>query len=221
LVPRGFAPQGLRNPRPTTVLLVRHAATDALGLRLAGRASGCPLNPHGLSQVRDLGLALASRAIDAIYTSPLERTVQTAEAIASHHDLRVQSVHGLHEIDFGEWTGCLFQDLEADRRWQLFNRQRSRSIVPGGEQPLETQRRIVRALSDLRASHPGGIVVAVTHGDVIRLALVRLLRRPLDDYAHLDIAPATISELAMSSENARVVSIGQAASSASAIPSPS
>jgi broad specificity phosphatase PhoE len=95
-----------------------------------------------------------------------------------------------------------------DRRWPEFNARRSTATIPSGEHPLGVQRRIVDALGSLHAAHPRGTVAVVTHADVIRFALLHYLDAPLDDYATLTVEPASVSELVLSAQGARVLSIG-------------
>jgi probable phosphoglycerate mutase len=189
------------------LLLIRHATTDAVGCYLSGRIAGVSLNAVGIGEAQVLADALASHAIDAIYTSPLLRAVQTADAIAGHRPMRVRQLVDLQEIDFGEWTGRCFSELESDARWRLFNERRSIATIPGGESPAAAQRRTLAALARLSTTHAGETVAVVSHADIIRSALLHYLHRGLDDFATLTIEPASISEVRLSSESGDVCSI--------------
>src|SRR3954469_13786561 len=133
----------------SVVLLIRHAHTDALGRVLTGRTPGVTLSALGRGQADRLGRALAPLPLAAIYTSPLERATATAQAIAAHQSAPVAEDTDLLEIDFGEWTGLTFGELDRVPGWHAFNRQRSSAIVPGGEACALVQERIVGAIARL------------------------------------------------------------------------
>src|SRR5262245_59349096 len=92
--------------KPTTILFIRHGENEwTKSHKLAGRTPGVHLNEYGKMQAEALGTRLAKVKIDVIYASPLERTMQTAQAIAQHHNLEIQERPGILEVDYGEWTG--------------------------------------------------------------------------------------------------------------------
>src|SRR3954463_11729080 len=121
----------------TTFLLVRHGETDDVGQRLTGRKAGCHLNGKGRSQAELLGRRLAQIPIQALYTSPLERAVETAEQIGSGRDLFPVVADGLNEMSFGGWEGLSFEELEQSPEWRRFNTNRGEVRPPGGELMLE------------------------------------------------------------------------------------
>lgn len=177
----------------TTVLLIRHGETDAVGHLIAGRAPGWPLNATGEAQVTALARQLASVPLTAVVSSPLERTVQTAAAIASIHRLPVERDAAFLEFNFGRWEGLAFDVLHADPDWQQFNRVRSIIAAPGGESMLDVQQRAVRGLKRLCDRFPDGVVALVSHGDVIRALVLHVLGVPLDFMHRLEVAPARLS----------------------------
>jgi len=191
----------------TTVLLVRHAHTTAIDSWLCGRSSGVPLSSLGHAQALALAEALQSTKLAAIYSSPLERAVATATAIASAHSRGVEICQGLTEVDFGRWTGLSFAALSRDPEWHAFNTSRATAIVPEGEQPGEVQARIVHTIARLSAAHRGATVACVTHADVIRCAVLHYQRRSLDDYHQLTIDPASITTVRLSGALADVIAI--------------
>ena len=177
----------------TTLLLIRHGQTDAINHYVAGTAEGTPLNADGRAQAARLAARLGDRPITAIVSSPLTRTRETAAAVAEPHGLPVDIAAGLTEFEFGEWTGRTFGDLDADPRWQRFNCARSLTAAPGGELMLDVQRRAVAELIGIAAKYPDATVAVVSHGDVIRAALMYFLGIPLDFVHRLEIAPASVS----------------------------
>jgi broad specificity phosphatase PhoE len=191
------------------VLLIRHAHTSALGRSLSGRSAGVPLSNHGRIQADRLGRALTSCPLAAIYTSPLERAVQTAEAIGRYQAVAVSQVPELLEIDFGSWTGKTFIELECDPAWRRFNARRSTGSIPEGERLAHVQGRIVAAIANLGARHPGETVAIVSHGDVLRFALLHYVGATLDDYARFDVAPASVTALALAADRTRLVFVNR------------
>jgi len=191
----------------TTVLLIRHAHTAALGRYLSGRAAGVALSATGRAQADRLGQTLAGCPLTAIYTSPLQRAVQTATAIARYQAAPVRRSNALLEIDFGVWTGKTFIELEPDPAWQRFNTSRSSASIPGGESPSAVQARIVAEVSRLSAQHAGARIALVSHGDVLRFALLYYVGATLDDYSRFTVDPASVSALSVSSRGTRLLLI--------------
>ena len=185
--------------------LVRHALCDGVGSILRGRAPGVSLNDEGREQAAWLAERLRDERLHAIYSSPLDRARETAEAIAAPHQLPVCIEPGLNEMDFGEWTGRTIRDLQEHPRWRAFNERRSATRVPGGELMLEVQQRMIAAVDSLRERHPWGSVLAVSHGDVIKAALAHYLRISLDHILCFEIDPASISSLDVGRSGTRVI----------------
>ena len=196
-----------------TFLLIRHAAHDLLGRAIAGRIAGVSLNPEGQAQAERLAEWLARLPITAIYSSPLERARETALPLAGRLRLQIRIAPELDEIDFGEWTGRTFPELAAIPRWDRFNSFRSGTRIPGGELMLEAQVRIVGLIERLREDHPGGLVALVSHGDVIKAALLYYLGAPLDLFMRLEISPASVSEIEVSEYGPRVLRVNDTVSS--------
>lgn len=178
----------------TTFLLIRHATCDHVGQSLAGRAPGVSLNDAGRAEARALAARLRGTDIEAVYTSPLERARETADAVCQDRGLVPCVAPEIIEIDFGEWTGRRFVDLETDARWKAFNTARGSTRIPGGEMAHEAQARIVSWLERTRHDHRGTVAV-VSHSDLIRLAVAYHMGIPLDLMLRFDIAPASVSIL--------------------------
>jgi len=181
------------------MLLIRHGQTDAIDNYIAGTAEGTPLNSAGRRQAQRLGETLRDLPVAAVVSSPLTRTRETADAIARPHRLAVELVPTLGEFEFGLWTGRRFDDLDADPCWRRFNVVRSVTRPPGGELMLDVQRRAVSTLLDLAHSHSDACIVAVSHGDVIRAALMYFLGMPLDFLHRLEVSAASISIVTLDS----------------------
>jgi probable phosphomutase (TIGR03848 family) len=181
----------------TTFLLIRHAATDAVGRRIAGWTPGVHLNADGRVQAARLADRLVHWPIAAIYSSPLERARETAAPLAEALGLTVQASDALGELHYGEWTDVDLTELAARPSWQRWNSFRSGTRVPGGELMLELQARMVGALASLCALHPDETVALISHAEAIRGALAHYLGIPLDMSLRLEVAPASVSVLAL------------------------
>lgn len=177
----------------TTVLLVRHCSVASPGGYLYGRASGKSLDDAGRAHAAHIGQCLAGLRLDAVYSSPLERARETADALAADTRVRVQLADDLIEVDFGEWTGKRFEELDTDPAWNRFNTERTKVRIPGGEHIAEVQTRMVGFIERLANRLPEGRVVLVSHGDVIRAALCHYLGLSLDNMLRFEISTGSFS----------------------------
>lgn len=191
----------------TTILLIRHGHTDWIGKALAGRTSGVRLSDAGRQQAVQLANRLRGMTLQAIYSSPLERTLETAEPLGTALNLPIQAKPRLMEVDFGEWTGKTLQELESNPGWKRFNSLRSTFRAPGGERLPDVQVRMIDELEDLRTAHPDGAIAVVSHQDAIKAALVHYAGIPLDLFHRFEIHPASVSILQLADWGPRVVTI--------------
>ena len=193
-----------RSPRPhpapaTTILLVRHGQTPSTGKVLPGRAPGLHLADAGHEQAARAAARIAElKQVDALYTSPLERARETAAPIATATGVRAKVDRGLLECDFGEWTGASLKTLMRRPEWTTVQRSPSTFRFPGGESFTEMQHRIVTTLDRLRAAHPGGTVVCVSHADPIKAAVAHALGSHLDQFQRIVVGTCSISAVAWS-----------------------
>jgi probable phosphomutase (TIGR03848 family) len=191
-------PPAGRLPEVTRLILLRHAPTADTGKRLTGRLPGVDLNPVGRGAAAALSRSLAPVPLEAVYTSPALRCRRTAAAVAAPHRLRPAVLAGINETDYGAWEGRSLASLRRTALWRLAHTAPSEVVFPDGEALPQVQRRAVRACQALARKHPGGSVVVVTHGDVIRLVLAHYLGMPMDLYPRLDVDPASASTLDLS-----------------------
>jgi probable phosphoglycerate mutase len=182
----------------TTFLLIRHGHTDLVGNTLAGRSEGVHLSVQGEREVAELTRRIRDFEITAVFSSPLERTRETARPLADALGLEVMVREDLNEIDYGLWTGMKMSSLAEDPAWARYNRFRSGTGIPGGEWFVDVQARVVRLLEELRAEHPHETLAVVSHGDVIRVALAHGLGMHLDLITRIVIRPASVSGLLLS-----------------------
>ena len=192
-------------PRITTLILVRHAVTVQTGPMLSGRAPGIPLSEDGQAQAKATAERLATLPIAAMYASPIERTTETATAIAAPHGLEVRPLPGVLEADYGEWTGGKLTDLAKTDLWKTVQRSPSRARFPGGESIAEMQSRMVVALEDVVTTHAGEMFVVVSHADPIKSAIAHYTGVHLDLFQRIVVSPASVTAFQLSAHGAALV----------------
>ncbi len=194
-------------------MLIRHAQNDWVQTgRLAGWTPGVRLNEEGRRQAEALGERLASAKLQAVYSSPLERAVETAEAVVKHYPgLAVQIEEEVGEVAFGKWTGERLRKLRRRRLWDIVQNYPSGARFPEGESFRETQNRVVDALERIARRHPGGRVAVVSHSDVIKLAIAHYAGIHLDLFQRLIISPASISIVGLSRMGPRIIRLNDTA----------
>ncbi|HEX2250162.1 MAG TPA: histidine phosphatase family protein [Gemmatimonadales bacterium] len=191
----------------TTFVLVRHALCDPVGLSIAGRRPGIHLNDVGKEQADRLAARLRAIPFAAVYSSPLERALETARPLAVSQELEVQVATGFTEIDFGDWTGRTLAELDELPDWRRFNSFRSGARIPGGENMADVLARVLHEIDRLceRHSAAGEPIAVVSHGDVLRLLLAHALGVSPDHMQRLELSPASISILQLEYHGPRVL----------------
>jgi probable phosphoglycerate mutase len=155
----------------TTILLARHAETDwNRDQRWQGHADP-PLNAHGREQATNLARRLDDVPLDAIYSSDLRRAYETAVAVAQGRGLAVVRNAGLREIDVGEWSGLTTAEIEVRYPEGFARHVDGGDGWENGESHAEMSARVVAAVAQITAAHPGGRVLCVLHGGTIRALL--------------------------------------------------
>jgi broad specificity phosphatase PhoE len=192
----------------TVFHLLRHGEPAIFG-RLNGRLPGVGLSEKGRAEAAMQAGRLAGEKIEAIYSSPMQRTRETAKILSDQLGLPIRYREDVIEIDYGEWTGLTFDQIRQDERWQMWSRSRSIAAVPGGESWRQVQERVVGALFDLQQAHPEGSIAIVSHGDVIRAALLFALGMPLDFYSRIEIAFASLSTVRLDGAGIRVSGLNE------------
>ena len=191
---------------PTRILLIRHGNNDYVKTgRLAGRTPGVHLDDRGRAEAQAVAERLASTPLAAVYSSPLERALETAGPIAERQGLTVRTIEGLMETDCGEWTGASIEELSQTDMWRRIQAAPSCARHPGGESMAEVQARMVAAIEELRVTHPGQRVAVISHCDPIKLTVAFYAGQHIDMFQRLAIDPASISELEFGSIRPRLV----------------
>jgi probable phosphoglycerate mutase len=189
------------------ILLIRHASVDPIGKAIVGRRRGVHLNERGRFEAEQLVGRLSETKLEAIYCSPMERTQETAEPLARSKRMDVLTRDEFTEIDFGEWTGKVFAELDKLPEWHRFNQCRSVGRIPGGESMPEVVQRMVRGIEAVCEQHRSGTIAIVSHCDPIRAALVHYTGMNLDSMLRLAIAPASISAVDVEPWGPRVLTL--------------
>ena len=184
------------------VHLIRHADYDSIDRVLNGRRPGLSLNAAGRAQAERLAACLPPVA--AVVSSPLERAVETANALGA-----IETDAAFLEIDFGAWTGQTIASLDGDPAWRLWNERRGMAATPGGETMAAVQARAVAGLVRLRERAPDATVAVVSHADVIRAVLGAALGLSLDLLLRFEIAPASRSTIRFEPWGATVVTLNR------------
>jgi probable phosphoglycerate mutase len=188
--------------------LIRHGHHALLGRILCGRTKDVELDETGCEEIaRCAGMIVPRPTV--IHSSPQRRCMQSACILAARFDLPIEIVPALDEIDYGEWTGRSFEDLAGDPGWSRWNQRRGTSRPPGGESMRSLQRRLVDHLEQLRSDRNIDTVVAVSHAEPIRAALLHYSRKRLDDFLSLEVDPGSISTLTAEKRGIRISEINQ------------
>jgi probable phosphomutase (TIGR03848 family) len=194
------------------LLLMRHALNDWVGERLAGWTPDVHLNETGRSQAAALGALLANVPLAAIYSSPLERTWETAQPLAQALGLTVQVREGLGETRYGDWTGRALKELKGEDLWPVVQVYPGGTRFPGGESLREVQARVVSELDAIRDAHPGETVAVFSHSDPIKMAVAHYLGLPLDLFQRLTIGPASVTAFAFTRFGPRLICLNHSQS---------
>jgi probable phosphoglycerate mutase len=205
---------------PTRVLLVRHAVTAQTGPLLSGRAPGIDLSERGVEQAEAAAKRLSVLPIAAVYASPIERTTQTAQKIASHHGIDVAPLPGVVEADYGDWTGQKLADLAKTPEWSVVQVSPSRAQFPNGETILSMQIRTVVAIEEVVKRHPNETVVIVSHADPIKSAIAHFTGMHLDLFQRLHVSPASVTVLEFHRFGATLVKCNDTGGLDDLLPSP-
>ena len=194
------------------LLLIRHGENDFVKTgKLPGQSTGIHLNEKGQKQAQALGEALTHVPIKAIYSSPLERAMETAEPIATSHKLTIQQEPGLMDAHVGKWQGKSIKVLRLTNAWKIVQHSPSRFQFPEGESFMDLQTRIVNALEGIVRKHrnPKDIIAVIFHADPIKLAVSHFLGLPLDHFQRLSCDTGSLTALYVGEMGANLIKLNQ------------
>lgn len=191
------------------ILLIRHGENDYVKkARMAGRLPGVHLNETGKSQAQALADKLADVPIKAIYSSPLERALETAEPIANSLKQDIIISQFLTETDIGEWAGKTLKSIRRLKVWRTVQSAPSLFRFPGGESFAETQYRMCQEIETICSNHEAkDIIACVSHADPIKLATAYFIGLPLDNFQRLMVSPASITALHIGEASSHLINL--------------
>lgn len=195
----------------TALFLIRHAANDFVKEgKLAGWLPDVHINDEGHRQAEQMAARMANVKLDAIYSSPLERAVETAEYLARPRELEIQKRQGLGEVNVGAWENRKIEDLDETDEWRKYQVYPSGACPPGGESGREMQMRAVGEVESICAAHPEGTVAIVSHADTLAAIVAHYAGIHLDLFQRLVISPASVTVLWIGPWGPRVIRLNDA-----------
>src|SRR6266508_3771870 len=194
------------------LILIRHGENDFVKTgKLPGQSAGIHLNERGQKQAQALGEALKEVPIKAIYASPLERALETAEPIAESHNLQIIQEPDLMDAKVGKWEGKSLKALRLTNAWKIVQHSPSRFQFPEGESFVSLQTRLVNVLEGIvkKYNKPKDIVALVFHADPIKLAVAHFLGMPLDHFQRLSCDTGSVTALFIGVMGANLLKFNQ------------
>lgn len=190
------------------MILIRHGESTWNQERRVQGNLDPGLSDRGRAQAALLAARLNGRRFCGLYTSPLRRALETAEALGKSLGLRPQPVDGLREIRLGAWEGKTTAEIRGTHgdeydRW--LDRPLDASAPLGGEGVRAFQLRAVTALESLRAVHHNGDFIVVTHGGVIKAYVCQILGLDLNRMFRLRVDNTAVTEILFNRETASLI----------------
>ncbi len=191
------------------LILVRHGQTDWNTEYRAQGQSDVLLNQAGEAQAEAIARALKGAPIEAIYSSPLSRAYQTAQAIGRFHEVNIMTDDRLKELDLGEMDGLYYPSLKtvAPDFFNIWTTDPASVTWPGGETLPELQRRIWDAVLSIISGNCNRCVVIASHFFSLLTLICQVLELNLSEFRRLNLSVASISSLEFVGEKGRLVSL--------------
>ena len=177
----------------TTVYLVRHAKSVGNTERIFQGRSNLGLSAEGQAQLPQLAERFRTIPLQAVYSSPLARAMQTAAAVAHYHKLSIQPDEGLCEISAGKWEMQLFADLPVKfpEEWRYCTEDEAHFQAPGGESIVQVYERMSNTIDRIAAQNDGKTIAVVSHGCALRCYLCHALGIPLEQISQIPLSQNT------------------------------
>jgi len=192
----------------STILLIRHGQTDGNVNEYFTGLGDADLNEEGFKQVKELSARLSLLPLSAVYSSPLRRTLATAEMIAEPHGISPQIVDDLIEIDLGDWQGL--HKNQVEERWPELRKQSlidpSHITLPNGESFSQVTERAIRALNTIESFGEEHMAV-VTHEVIVKVLVAYVLGVSNSIYRKLDISNASVTTVNVDESNRRLITL--------------
>jgi probable phosphoglycerate mutase len=201
----GFSPTGLKEAlaMPTRIYLVRHGATQLTEEDRFAGSSDVALSAEGQRQIASLAERLKDDKLDAIYASPLGRTLETGRILGAPHGLEPIPEPCLREIDYGHWEGLSRTEVERDfaAEYAIWQEDPFTIGPKGGESGLNVLNRVLPVVRRIVETHRHRSVLVVSHKGTNRLLISSLLGFDMRSYRdRLDQSPAALNILDFMSE---------------------
>lgn len=195
----------------TILFLIRHASNDFVKEgKLAGWLPDVHINDEGHQQAEQMAVKMSQVKLDAIYSSPLERAVETAEYLARPRRLEIQRRTGLGELKIGAWENCKIEELNQTDEWRMYQVYPSGARPPDGETGRELQMHAVDEVEAICAAHPEGTIAIVSHADTIAAIVAHYAGIHLDLFQRLIVSPASVTVLWISPWGPRLLRFNDA-----------
>jgi broad specificity phosphatase PhoE len=190
----------------TTLSLIRHAEVEVRYQGIFGGRIDMNLSPRGHQQAATLAHYLKHKRFDAIYASPMKRVQQTLSPFLNNGAPRPVVVPNLYEVDFGDWTGLNFAEVQErfGARASSWLDQLHAGTIPNAETAAGYRARIKPCVDEILQQHPGQRVAVFCHGGVIRQILAILLELPLPKTAGFEIDYTSITEVEVQPHRAEI-----------------
>ena len=202
---------------------------------MPGQAPNLHLNEEGRAQAEAVGKLVEKQPLTAVYSSHLERAIETAWRVARPHGLPINIRRGLADTHTGDYTAKTIEQITkeagSEEAWRLIVEKPSLGRLPNGESLLEMQARVVAELERICAAYPDpeppaesedkkdaadapkppppAVIAVVMHADPIKAALAHYLDMPFDNFQRLGTAPASLSTVMVHGKQVMVVNINQ------------
>jgi broad specificity phosphatase PhoE len=183
----------------TRLWLIRHAEVEVRYQNTFGGRIDMNLSPRGHDQAKILAGYLQGKSFDAIYASPMKRVQQTLAPALKDGVPAQTTLHGLREVDFGDWTGYNWAQVQEKFGVHPYDwlDEIERGAVPNGETAAQFRNRVEPCLFEIIQARPGGTTAVFCHGGVIRMMLAILLDLPLPKTNSFDIEYASVTRVAL------------------------
>ena len=182
----------------TTLHLIRHGEVESRYHRVfAGGRVDMDLSPRGHEQAQALAQWLRHHPLDAVVASPMKRVQQTLAPLNGHFTGSHQIMDGLREVDFGDWTGFGWAELQERFGVSAFDwlDHLEAGSIPNGESAAALRARVEPCLREVLRTHAGRNVAVFCHGGVVRMMLSILLELPMPKLASFDIDYCSVTQV--------------------------
>ena len=190
------------------MLLIRHGKAEFKAGHLYGWTPGVHLSADGREEAKRLGQRLEELRFTAVYSSPLERAVETAEVALAGRKVEIKIEERLGEVKYGKWQGRSYKSLMKTPLWRVVQRMPSQARFPDGESLTELQRRGCDAIEDIRKRHRRGVVAVFSHADTIKAIVAHYLGMHLDLFQRIHVETASVTAIAFYNDFPRVLRVG-------------